>query len=159
MFIDEETDFSGYRRVLLEPVVAWAPGGSPLAVIPEPERKQLAGYFDAALRRELALEFELVEETGPGTLRMRAAVTRARESDDPSDVESSIEVEVLDAVTGQRLLAAVATRSEDEPQPGSAETGSGVHRSFDYWAEVIRKRLAAFRAVEAALAEGRVPIP
>ncbi|MDJ0868569.1 MAG: DUF3313 domain-containing protein [Myxococcota bacterium] len=155
VYIDPEADFSGYRRVVLEPVTAWAPGGSQLASLPQSERERLVQHFETALRRQLALEFDLVDEAGPGTLRIRVAITRAQESDDPNELESSIEVEVLDAVSGQRVVAAADTRAGGTPRKGANRAWSGVYESLDYWADVIRARLAAFRAADAALAADR----
>ena len=95
LFIDTAADFSPYERVIVDSVVAWK-GGE--------QEKHLAGSFDAALREQLATEFEVVQAPGPGTLRLRCAVAMKT----PSLL--GVEVEILDTASGARLVAAVDER-------------------------------------------------
>lgn len=130
IYIDGSTDFSGYTAVLVEPAVAWATPGTE----PSEATRQLAKRFQNDLHRELAHEFDLVESPRAGSLRLRSALG--------SDIGSHVvlEVEVLDGVSGKRLVAAVDRRDLE---------ASGTMSQTDAWAMRIRDRLASFRQFDA----------
>ncbi len=133
LFIDYAADFSPYERVIVDRVVAWQ-GGT--------QEKRLAGSFEAALREQLATEFDVVEAPEPGTLRLRCAVAMKTSS------LLGVEVEILDAISGARLVAAVDERyvSGVDHERARAQQEAELAR----WAGVIRTRLAAFRSFDAA---------
>ena len=142
VFIDPEADFSPYERVLVDPVVVWertagsdASGG---------ELRSLADDLGVALREQLQLEFELVKSPEPGTLRIRTAITHVRESG------ASIELEILDAVSGQRLVAVADARGGAGGPAGTAAEWASAREAFAFWAERARVRLAAFRSFDAS---------
>lgn len=131
IYIDGDADFSLYSTIVVEPIVAWA-GSQPEAGV---ETKELAGKLEADLRRELAHEFEVVDDARADSMRLRAAL-----AGDRSDV-ILLEIELLEAHSGRRLVAAVDQRripvGERARQPAM-------------WAVLIRDRLAAFRRFDAA---------
>ena len=131
IYIDADADFSIYSGILIEPVVAWAGPGGEVAG----STRSLTGDLGVALRRELAREFELVEEPRAGTLRLRTALARAAGS------RLVLEVELLDATSGQRVVAAVDQRKID---------AGGSATQTNAWAVLIRNRLASFRQFDAA---------
>jgi len=138
LYIDGQADFSNYERVVVDPVVVWGDpgdGGS--------ELRELADYFDTALRRQLALEFRVVEDPGPGTLRIRLAIT------DVEDSRVGIECEILDSAEGTRLVAAVDER-EWGAGSGAPSGRAGAEKAFDRWADILRTRLSAFRDYDAS---------
>jgi len=61
----------------------------------------------------------------------------------------SIEAEILDSVSGERLIAAVDERAGSKRLRGSTSAWSHVHSAFDYWADVVRARLTAMRQFDA----------
>jgi hypothetical protein len=136
-YVDPQTDFKLYSKVLLEPVRAYAANqDSDIAKLPREKQQDLVNYFDAALRENLKRNFALVNEPGPGVIRLRVALTEAKGANVLLDTTSSIvpfgialsgvsalatgkhlsvgevgaECEGLDAVTGHRLFAAVDAR-------------------------------------------------
>ncbi len=133
VYINPETDFSRYDKAVVDRVALWFRDESDAGIDPA-EQQFLAGYFSAALRHQLQLEFHPVEKAQAGTLRVRAAITRL------SKTGASVAIEVVDAVSGARL-AAVKDALEAE---GSLE------RAFDAWAERASERLGAFRRFDAA---------
>lgn len=98
LYIDPEASFASYDRIIVDPVTVWTAGE------PSEELRELADHLDAALREQLAREFALVEDSSPGTLRLRAAITGWTVSG------ISAEAEILDAATDRRLVAAVDAR-------------------------------------------------
>jgi hypothetical protein len=176
VYIDPAADFSRYNEVVVEPVTIWTGKGSDLADVPSQELQRLADYLETSMREQLALDFEVVEEPGPETLRIRAAITEARKSKVVLDVVSTalpparllsaveklatgthafvgraaIEVEILDATSNARLLAAVDERAGGKTLEGATSAWADVEEAFDYWAEVMRERLSLFRHFDAA---------
>jgi len=131
IFINGEVDFSGYSAIVVDPVVAWAgPDGEPV-----PTTQELAKTLEEDLRRELALEFELVDQPRAGALRLRAALASEAGS------HLVLEVEILDGGSGERVVAAVDHRQ--------LET-AGTPVQTNAWAILIRNRLASFRQFDAA---------
>jgi len=131
IYIDGQVDFSDYNAILVEPVVAWpGPDGEPVVATSE-----LARNLDQGLRRELAHEFELVDQSRAGVLRLRSALAT------DTDLHVALEVELLDSVSGQRAVAAVDHRT--------LETAASTTQT-DAWAILIRNRLATFRQFDAA---------
>jgi hypothetical protein len=131
IFIDDTADFSTFSTMLVEKVVPWAgPDGEVDAATLE-----LATKLDEGLRRELGLEYELVDAPKADTIRLRAAV-----SADPAE-PVVLEVELLEAGSGRRLIGAV-DRREIEPAIRAKQP--------DVWAVLIRDRLATFRGFDAA---------
>ncbi len=145
IYINPEANFAPYERVLIEPVVLWEPDGEKLSDVPRPELEQLRRSLQESMRRELSQEFDIVEGPEPGTLRLRLALVDVERSSTSSDAvfigTVSIEVEVLDASSGERLVAAADLRGNHEPVD--------VGKAFDTWAARARARLSAFRAFDA----------
>jgi len=131
VYIDGEADFSTYSAILIESVVAWpGPDGQPAVATQE-----LATNLDEDLRRELAREFDLVDQPSAGVLQLRTALAYE------ADSHLVLEVELLDAASGQRLVAAV-DRRKLETVGSTSQTNA--------WAVLIRNRLASFRQFDSA---------
>jgi len=137
IYIDGEADFSIYSAILIEPVVAVAWGGA--GGEPAEATRARAKELDAGLRRELAREFELVDQPRAGALKLRAALASR------GDSHLVLEVELLDATSGARVVAAVDQRAIEA-------TGEHVSSAnpIDHWPILIRNRLATFRQFDAA---------
>jgi len=141
VYINPEADFSPYEKLVIDPVAVWHTADSDAS---GEELQRLADELGAALREELQLEFELVESPQPGTLRIRAAITRVRESG------ASVELEVLDAESSQRLVAVADARGDAGRTDVIAEEWEGARAAFEFWARRARVRLAAFRSFDAS---------
>lgn len=167
-------DFSGYDRMIVDPVSVWRPMESDLDEVPEDELVAMANYFHGAMIRQLSTDYRIVKEPGPKTLRFRGAITEAAKSWVVFDTLSasiphmrllsgikrlatgthlfvgraSVEGEIIDAETGQRLLAAVDRRSGAKTLRGSTSSWDDVKSAFNYWAERVRDRLRKERGWE-----------
>jgi hypothetical protein len=152
-------DFSRYEAVFIEPVTVWLGDNSALNDVDPIERQKLADEFYAEIVKTLQDDYVITAQPGPGTMRIRVALTDAQASRPVLDVVSTY-------VPQARLLASVATLGSDtaafvgqasaEAEVRDAETGvlliAGVDRragtkalgdsSFDAWEDVRR----AFRA-------------
>lgn len=111
----------GYDAVLIEPVV-YRPGEGRDYDPSNTTVAELSSYFEEKLEERLGESFAVVHEARPGTMRVRAAFTAV----DPSNVFVNVitvillvpvdmggisgEVEVTDAMTGERLAAMTLCR-------------------------------------------------
>jgi hypothetical protein len=134
--------------------------------------KELTDYYQNALFTAVKGGYEVVDQPGPGVLRVRVAITQLKPSNPTANTlstivpvgmvvsgatkavsgdnlgtgEASTEIEVLDSVSGERLAAAVDRR----------QGGKGVFRgkwedtkeAFDFWAKRFRERLDGMRGVK-----------
>ncbi len=154
IYIDPEADFSPYLNVIVDPVVVWRGKGSDFSGVTPEEIDSLARDLESSMREQLAHEFQVLDEPAPGTLRLRIAlveVKRSGASSGPHLVGSvALEVEILDAVSGRRLVAVADSRGQGA---GDADP-TDVRSAFDEWARRARDRLATFRDFDAAHAGG-----
>ncbi len=142
IYINPESDFSLYDKIVIDPVTIWDTKRSAPMTSPPPDRRRMAERFEAALRSQLGQEFGLVDAAKPGTLRIRMAITRVE------GTQVGIECEILDVTSGARLVGAVDERATTSVEGGGeAETLGDV---FDRWADIIRMRLVAFRNFDSA---------
>jgi len=136
IYIAAEADFSGYSAFVIDPVVVrtLSPGESAGEL--SATTQEMAKDFEAALRRELAHEFEIVDQPRAGALRMRAALAAS------GDSRLILEAELLDGGTGTRVVALVDDRTIE---------ADGAADQVGAWAARTRDRLAMFRQFDSAL--------
>ena len=173
VYFNPAADVRDYDKILIDPVVGYLGQGSRLNRLAPQDRQALLDYFHATLREQLGRDYALVDRPGPGTLRLRIAVTDARGTKPVADTLSTvvpvglaisalervalgktlttgsvrIEAEALDAETGVRLAAMVDERA------GAKITGrldkwskwQDVRDAFDYWGAHMRGTLREFR--------------
>lgn len=147
-YIDPAVDFSGYTRVIIDPVVVWQSDEARFAGVPQERREALARSLEAELRRAFHEEFLVGEaEPGTGTLRVRSALTAALAvsgGSDPGRLQYvEVEAELLDAARNARLAAAVDSKG-GQPDEGPVE----AEATFRDWAQRASIRVAALRSVD-----------
>lgn len=171
VYINPAADFSKYDKVLIDDVTVWRDADSNLADVPEEQIEALAAFLHAAVIENLKEDYRIVYVEGPGTMRIRLAITEAAESwvvmDTISTVvihsriiseikklatgthtyvgKASIEGEILDARTGERLAAAVDSRAGGKSFQGVQTSWDDVKAALEYWAGRLRERLRVLR--------------
>ena len=165
VYRNPQADWKSYDKVLLEPVTLWRSGRKSLDAVPEEDLLRLVDGLESAVRRRLGEGFGLVENAGPGVMRIRLAITEARASDPILDVlrahggaakaadgplhpetrrfieAAQIEGEIRDAATNQLLAAGVDRRRRQGAMP--VDTWAEVARAMDFWADRVCTRLEA----------------
>lgn len=173
-YVKPGADLRPYSKILMEPVCAYVTSKeSPMARLPSKDRQRLVNYFDAVLRDRLNNNFELVHRSGPGVLRMRVAITEAKKSavllDTVSTIlplglavsaisematgkplavgEIGVECEVLDAVTGERLLAAVDARVGGKLtfEFDKLDKWHTAKDALDFWAQRLHEKMCELK--------------
>ncbi len=171
VYVSREGALGDYDRFMIDPVLIYFhPESNAHAVNPE-ELSALA----ASLRHEVVAQLEdghyaIVEEPGPGVLRIRTAITDVDPASPAANVapkvaavatvgmgflvpsvdvgRASIECEMLDAHTGQRIVA-FADAKKGKRFLGTftaAQKWGHAHAAFKNWAKQFRQRLDETRA-------------
>lgn len=175
VYVNPQTDFKKYDKILLDPIKVYPGVGDTLLGSLSPEDMQkLLNYLDATLRSNLGDNYTFVNEPGPGTMRFRIALTEAKSGRVAIDLASSVlppavalnalktvvtgrgtgvgeasaEFEAQDALTGERLAAAVDKRvgGKYTGQFNKLNKWRATQAAFDYWAERLDTRLAELKS-------------
>lgn len=165
VYIKPNADFKAYDKLMFERVVVLLADTSEAREIDPAMLKEMTDYYQNALFNAVKDGYQIVDQPGPGVMRVRVAITELKPSkpvantlstiipvgivaagatkavsgDNLGTGEAGTEMELLDAQTGERLAAAVDRR----------QGGKMVFRgkwedtkdAFDYWAQRFRQRL------------------
>lgn len=164
--------WTNYDSVILDPIRVYAAPKSGMGNVPQRELQSIVNYFDASVRASLSNDYKLVTQPGPGTMRIRIALTDADASAKVSDTlsnvlppglaisalkqaitgkalgvgQAGVEVEIVDSDSGDQLAAAVDERVGGKTFKGKFDKWDDVKKSIDYWSEKLRTRLTESRA-------------
>ncbi len=164
-YIKPEADFKPYNKLMFERIVVLLADTAETRAIDPAMMQELTNYYQNALFNAVKDGYEIVDQPGPGVLRVRVAITEMKPSNPTTNTLSTIvpvgivaagatkavsgdnlgtgeagtEIEMLDSLTGERLAAAVDRR----------QGGKGMFRgkwedtkeAFDFWAKRFRERL------------------
>jgi len=171
-YYNPKAQWAGYDKILLDPVRVYADKESDIAKIDRAQLQSLVDYFDTSVRSTLAPDYTFVDKPGPGVIRLRIALSDAKGSkmllDTMSNVlppaivigalktaftgtstgvgAAGVEVELQDAVTGERLAAMVDRRVGTKTFEGKFDKWDDVKEAIDFWTERLKTRLAEKRA-------------
>jgi hypothetical protein len=168
IYLAPDVDWSRYRAVQLDSVGLWATEGT--EDMSEEDKQMLTDTLFAKLHQALDETFVLASGPGPGTLRLRAALTQAEGAnvamrtvttvipqarllggmmgvgaDTATMVGSAtVEVEILDSTTNRRLAAAVDARAGTKVlfAKRAYNTWGDVETACERWAKRIAWQLA-----------------
>jgi hypothetical protein len=156
-----------YDKVLIEPVGIWVHDNSDMASIPTEDKQMLVNHLHGSLVSELGKRYQIVNTAQPGTLRIKTAITEAEGSWVALDTVSSFvpqllvmsklkeiatgtgsfvgkasgEMEITDAVSGERIAAAVDRMVGNKSVTGVTSKWDDVTRTFDSWSDRLAYRL------------------
>ncbi len=172
LYMKPGVNYKQYNKVMIAPVVIYLKTDADHKAIDPEEMKELTDYFHQSMVNAFKDGYTVVNKPGPGVLIIRTAVTdvipgkpvrgtlssilppgiivssgaKAATGEYPSVGQAEVEMEVLDAQTGERLAAAVDRRAGTKgPFRGSQEDAK---EAFDYWAQRMRMRLDEARGVK-----------
>jgi hypothetical protein len=166
VYRNPDARWADYDRVLFEPVAIWRSGASSLADVPQEDLERIAWTLQRSVAARLAQRFTLVDQAGPGVLRVRLALTDARQDDAVLDVftwavppqaepkggealgaatqrfvdAAAIEGEVSDATSGTVLAAGV-----DRRRYRPLTTWGALDAAAQRWAAWFAERLEQVR--------------
>jgi len=167
IYVDNSVDFSKYKKIIIDPIQIWGAAGTKLNF---KDRQMLMQHLDTALRDALDDDYQIVTVADATTIRLRVAITDAEGATALVDtgrrimpdrminaytpslaagshsfaVEAAIEGEILDSVTGKRLMAGVDRRAGAKSTHRGGKF-SAIKDAYDHWAGRIKKRLSEYR--------------
>lgn len=170
LYIDPDADWSRYRAIHLDSVTLWPGKDGSLASLSHEDQQMLANLLYKTTYEALAHDFQMVDQPGPGVLRIRAALTEAKSTNVPLNAvatvvpqirllgtavglaantaatvgKARVEVEVQDSLSGRRLAAAVDERVGQRSLRAFGKW-SQVEAAFDHWAQRLDQRLVELR--------------
>jgi hypothetical protein len=176
VYVYPMANFIEYDKIIIDPPMIWASRLSTLQGLDYKQRNQLAQYLHEAVRQELEKDYQIVTEPGPGTLRLRMAITKAKGSLVVLDPSSSIvphgrslsanpslhedadialgparfEAEMVDTQTGRRVMAAVDERLGAKTTGKMLQRWGDIHVAYDDWAQKLRHGLQRERQRDGA---------
>jgi hypothetical protein len=170
VYISPSASWSQYTSIQIEPVEFW---GDPQSKLDREHQQKLCDFYYSVLKQHLSTQATIVDRPGPGVITLRAALTDATTATPELRTVSGVvpqarllasvknfatgtyafmgsahsEMEALDSVTSQRLVAALDQRSGGLSIKNAEvwEWGDAEH-AMDYWAEQITQRFVELRS-------------
>lgn len=171
IYMDPAANWKKYNKIKIDPVQLWMSDDpdSALGKLSPEDQQMLVDTLYNSLRQHLGQDYQIVEHTGPDVLVVRVAITDAKKSKPVSNLISSvylplkvvslgkrlatgtdiavgsvtIEAELLDGQTNQRLTAVVDRRAGSKAIRTKFQgTWGDVKLAFDYWSQRLQTRLA-----------------
>ena len=138
-----------YRKIMLSSVEVWLHSASDYKGADPDLFKAMTDHLEASLKENLSKNFELVDARGTGVMNLRIAITgvnmaRAK-TKTHFTAQASVEMEVLDSDSGQRLVAAIDRHSQWKLKEGDG--AEPYEKILDYWSRIISNRLASARSL------------
>jgi hypothetical protein len=164
-----DADWASYKKVLLDPVVFYQKADPGTA--PDEDIRTLVDNFSNMTYTELAKDYTMVKEPGPGVMRIQIGLTHVQKSHaaiqsitsvipvglalsttrnfvtgKPSFVgEASVEFRITDAKTGKILGMAVDRQVGGQKLKLSVDSWVDVNNILAKWSEHLRIRLCQLR--------------
>ena len=173
VYRDLNVDFSKYKKITLEPVQLWTAEGdsSTLNSLPKEDQQLLVDYLYVSLSDAFKRDYEIVTEPGADVMKVKCAITEARATSPVKEILSSVtpyglgisyakhfalgthsgvgvvsvEGELSDSVTGQRLAAVVDRRAGTKSLTAKYTRWGDVQDAFSFWARRMQTNLALLR--------------
>jgi hypothetical protein len=168
-------DWAQYKSIWIKPVELWASDdpNSPMGKLKPEDQQRLIDLAHTNLNNALSKDYAMVDHGGPGVLVIHAALTDAKPGKVVVGLISNvylplklvsfakqsiagtgigvgsvtIEAELLDGQSNQRLVAVVDSRSGTTAIRSKLDgTWGDVNLSLQYWSERLATRLAEERA-------------
>jgi hypothetical protein len=175
VYIKQGIDLRPYNKIIIDPITIMGQSGSEINELSKEQIQHLGDSLYLALQKELSQDYQIVKQPSPGTLRLRPAITDARGSKVGMDVittvipqaallskltgavtdsavfvgRAGVEAELLDAQSGERLMAGVDERVGGKALRGLTNTWGDVEQAHQYWAERLRKQMALLKEASA----------
>jgi len=173
-YINPAANWRQYNRIIIDPVVFY---GDDKSKISPDNQLALTTYFHAALEKDFAQKFQVVDQPGPGVMKLQVAITDA-ESATPVlrtvslivpqarvlsrlgelvtgsfafSGEAQVEARLTDAATGQTLGEVVDKRLGGNNVKAAAQWQWGdAENAMDAWAQTFSSRIYAWTTGAAA---------
>jgi len=172
VYIKEGVNFAQYKKVMVDQVTFFLRDDAKYKGVNPDDIKELTDAFNNAVRENIGKYYPLVDQPGPDVIRIRIAITdlvpnnpgisavttvmpiglglsmlkKAVTGKHTGVGETSMEMEILDSLTNERVAAAIDQYSGGKLS-GMKKWGS-AEEAFKFWTERLRKRLDEYHGKE-----------
>lgn len=167
-YVNPAAQWTNYNKIMIDPVTFW---GGDSTKVSAADQQTLVNYFNQQLRKQIGEKFEIVDQPGPGVMKVQVAMTDAETATPVLRSVSMIvpqahmlsnlkylatgtfpfvggaqaEARITDSVSGQVLTEAVDKRIGG----GSFTTGfqwqlGDAENAINTWCEMMAERLSAW---------------
>jgi hypothetical protein len=167
-YINPQAQWTQYKKVMVAPVTFW---GSDATKVSATDQQTLVNYFQQQLKEQISKKFTIVDQPGPGVLKVAVALTDAEAATPGLRTVSMVipqahmisnlkylatgtfpfvgaaqaEGKISDAVTGETLAAAV----DKQLGGGSFTTGfqwqwGDAENAINEWSKKLAENLASW---------------
>jgi hypothetical protein len=167
-YVNSSANWTQYNKLIIDPVTFW---GSDSTTISVADQQTLVNYFNQVLHENLGKKFQLVDQPGPGVMRLQVALTDATAATPGLRTISMIvpqaralntlkyaatgtyafvggaqaEMKLTDAVTGQVLAEAVDRRVGGGAVQAAAQWQWGdAENAMKAWTTQLTERLSSW---------------
>jgi hypothetical protein len=170
VYLNPGRDLRQYNKVLIDHVIIYFNPESENRGVDPAQLNELTQYFHQALVNALKDRYPIVDRPGQGVLRIRTAITdvepgspvagaattivpvgatvsvikKATTGSNMAVGRASMEIELLDSLSGVRLAAAIDRREGGKKVVSGKWTA--IQEAFEYWAQKLRVWLDKERA-------------
>ena len=164
-YVAPNVNWSQYNAVIIDPVTFWDAADS--SVSPE-EQQNLCTYFYEKLQESMAKDFQVVDQAGPGVMRLQVAITNASAAVPVLRTASVVipqlrilnrlkefatgsfafvgsargEMKLTDSVTGQILAEALDQQmGGNNIKTAATWQWQDTQRAIDHWCDLMATRL------------------
>jgi hypothetical protein len=166
-FWKDGTNWTAYKKIILEPVITSKLPDSELNDMTHAENHRFKELFEYKMREALKKNFKLVAHPGANTLRIQFAITDAESSTLLLDFytavypsaralsllkrlttgtesfvgQASVEGKITDSQTGELLMASADCRAGGKTLMGAFDSWDDVEQAYQYWASQLNYQL------------------
>jgi hypothetical protein len=167
IYVKSQTNWKQYNKIMIDPIQVWASKDSDINKAPKRDVKSILSYLHSSIRHAVQQDFEITHAPGPRVLRLKVALTDGQASRPISDLVSnlipfslalsyikriagrthtsvglaSVEAELVDSVSGERLMAAMDSRAGTKVIRGKLDSWDDVKEAFEHWSRKLHSRL------------------
>lgn len=157
-WVNPNKSLAGYSSFIVDPVVVqFAPSDEGNALSPD-QLKELTDHFRNEAIAALSEKFTVVDEPGPGVLRIRTAITSVETTTPILNIHpamkliglglggAAMEAEAVDSVTGERIVAIVDSQEGNRMSFAEGlQTLGHAKQVMSYWVARAMKNLEQVR--------------
>jgi hypothetical protein len=165
-WVSSKLNAHNYQKVMIEPVIYFPPM-KPDATANAATLEAVRRYMDQTLRSKVGAQLPLVDQTGPGVVRMRVAIAsvnteaaalkayqyiplaylvhKVDEAATGTNMATMVfvEAEMTDSVSGELLAEAVKSGDGTTVKEGTSVTAADVTPLIDRWAQLAADLIAS----------------
>ena len=167
-YFKPSVQWTSYSKIMIDPVTFW---GGPSTTVPASDQQMLTNYTSQQLKKHVGEKLQIVDQPGPGVLKLSVAMTDAETATPvlrsismivpqahilsnlkylatgtfPFVGGAQMEAKITDSMSGE-LLGAVADKriGGGSPEAGFQWQWGDAENAIDHWCDLAAERLSSW---------------